>query len=164
MGTDKAVLPVDGIPLARRVAAALRMAGANEVVFVGPSRPELDGVSVEDRYPGEGPFGGLLTALGSGRAPVVVVAACDLLDPPVTVMAELAARAQNGAPVCVPVVDGTPQWHLVAVRRDALPALQTSFDAGERSLHRGLSAVTVEEVVVADPRALADADRPDDMP
>ena len=39
MGRDKATLPVDGVPMAARVADALRRAGAEPVLAVGGDQP-----------------------------------------------------------------------------------------------------------------------------
>jgi molybdopterin-guanine dinucleotide biosynthesis protein A len=61
MGRDKALLPLDGLPLAVRVAQALGEAGAAEVVAVGGDRDGLaswDLPAVPDRWPGEGRAGG----------------------------------------------------------------------------------------------------------
>ncbi len=41
MGTDKALLPVDGVPMVLRVAAALRAAGCEPVVAIGGDEPAL---------------------------------------------------------------------------------------------------------------------------
>ena len=81
MGTDKALLEVDGRALAVIVADALRTSGADRVVAVGG---DLDGLSalgldaVPDLHAGEGPLGGILTALDATTEDVVVVLACDL--------------------------------------------------------------------------------------
>ena len=61
MGRDKATLPVDGVPMAARVADALRRAGAEPVLAVGGDQAALEALGltwVADRHPGEGPSGG----------------------------------------------------------------------------------------------------------
>ena len=42
MGQDKATLPVDGVPMAARVAGALRRAGAEPVLAVGGDQTALE--------------------------------------------------------------------------------------------------------------------------
>jgi molybdenum cofactor guanylyltransferase len=78
MGRDKALLVVDGVPMVRRVVDAARTAGASSVLCVGsPLTPggralvaDAAGVpAVEDRWPGKGPLGGIVTALGALGAP-----------------------------------------------------------------------------------------------
>ena len=102
MGTDKALLVVDGQPLAVIVADALRTAGADRVVAVGG---DLDGLralgldAVPDLHAGEGPLGGILTALDATTEDVVVVLACDLpgADPvAITTVVDAAGRRGRG--------------------------------------------------------------------
>src|SRR4051812_26176471 len=84
MGTDKALLEVDGLARARRVADALGDAGASRVVAVGGDAVQLERLSLEvvrDLPPGEGPLGGILAALETTDEEVVVVLACDLPAP-----------------------------------------------------------------------------------
>ncbi|MET0580139.1 MAG: NTP transferase domain-containing protein, partial [Ilumatobacteraceae bacterium] len=66
MGTDKAFVEVDGVPMAERVAAALSGGGCSPVSYVGGDVALLArfGRTVHaDRFPGAGPLGGVLTAL-----------------------------------------------------------------------------------------------------
>ena len=66
MGRDKALLPFRGGALAQSVARAVS-ATAGSVTLVGdPERYGGLGYAViADIYPGEGPLGGILTALGN---------------------------------------------------------------------------------------------------
>ena len=63
MGRDKALLEIEGIPMARRVAEVMRLAGCIPVFAVGPARLAAGLDVVSDDHPGEGPLGGILTAL-----------------------------------------------------------------------------------------------------
>jgi len=87
MGRDKATLEIDGVAMARRVADALIAAGCAPVVAVGGDATRLGAIGipvVDDDWPGEGPLGGIITALRHSERAAVVVAACDLpwLDAP----------------------------------------------------------------------------------
>lgn len=146
MGADK------GLLLAHVAVDALRAAGIDDVVTIGGAAG-----TVADGFPGEGPLGGVITALRCSSSDVVVVLACDLplVDGP-TVEALLAglrpeddAAAPAGEPLCA------------AYRRSCLPVLERLFDDGERSPLRALAALRVAEVTVPDPTRLADADTPD---
>ena len=172
MGTDKALVQVDGEPMLRRVAVALRRAGACHVACVGSAAPEdgvrrrgaltgLRVVSVDDDHPGEGPLGGILTALriAPEDVDVVLVVACDLLAPTPSAFQATVAALGDGD-VAVP---GGDQWHHAAWHRRSLPALTSQFEAGERAIRRAVEGL---QVVVADvdPLVCRDADVPEDLP
>jgi molybdopterin-guanine dinucleotide biosynthesis protein A len=123
---------------------------------------------VPDADPGEGPLGGLVTALGELPDEIVLVVACDLVAPdPAAMAATVRALAeQPAAGVAAPRWDGRVQWLHAAWRRPHVrERLAERFAAGERSLHRavaqaGIGLVTVTGVA---PDGLADADTPDDL-
>jgi molybdopterin-guanine dinucleotide biosynthesis protein A len=147
MGTDKATYPVDGVAMARRVADALAAAGCSPVVAVGGDEDELRALRLEfvdDQFPGEGPLGGILTALAVG-APVVVVA-CDLPNvKPTTIVALVAALA--GHDVAMACSDRAEP--LCAVWSEgAIPMLQSRFQAGERAVHRAIEGLDIAWVTV----------------
>ncbi len=116
-----------------------------------------------DQHPGEGPFGGILTALASTDADVVVVLACDLpaVDPAPSrpwwtpsAKPTWPPRGTTGATNCsTPPITVGPQAHL-----------QAAFAAGERAPRRAVGGLRVVSVTGLPPRTLADADTPDDLP
>jgi molybdopterin-guanine dinucleotide biosynthesis protein A len=175
MGRDKALLVVDGEPMVRRVVAAARAAGAAAVITVGGDQDGLraalaghDVRLVPDRFPGEGPLGGVVTALGELDEEVVLAVSCDLLLPDARAMAATVAglAETSGAEVAVPEVDGRAQWLHAAWRRSAvLERLADRFAAGERSVHRAVAQAGLDVVVLpqVDPAAYADADTPEDL-
>jgi len=164
MGTDKCLLPVDGVPMVARVAAALRAAGCNPVVAVGGDGPALQALGfavLPDEYPGEGPLGGVITALGAaGDAEAVVVVACDLADVGEgTIRALLAglgshdvavARGERVQPVCA------------AWRPSAALVLRSTFLHDERRMLHALRDLDVVEVAVH-PQDLANVNTPSDL-
>jgi molybdopterin-guanine dinucleotide biosynthesis protein A len=170
MGRDKATLPVDGIAMARRVADALIAGGCATVLAVGGDTDGLARLGLEaipDGWPGEGPVGGIVTALAATDAPTVV-AACDLpwLDA-ATVGALVAAFVDAGADP-----EGAQADAFVAVtdrieplcalwQPAALPPLRAAFAAGERAVHRALGGLRVVTVRV-DPAALRNVNTPED--
>ena len=85
MGTDKALVEVDGVAMAERVARALDgRRGARSCAFIGGDVAAAGGARASRRAPTAGPgagrLGGVLTALERQSTPSVVVAACDLPD------------------------------------------------------------------------------------
>jgi molybdopterin-guanine dinucleotide biosynthesis protein A len=156
MGTDKALVEVDGIPMAERVAGALQDAGCDPVVFVG-GRPEpldrLGRLHVPDTAPGAGPAGGIMSALRALGDDVqwVLIASCDLPY----------LRAAHLLPLvdAVPGADGSDVDVVVAStdRRQPLCALWSSttsakvaeaFGSGVRSVFGLLDGLRVIEVPV----------------
>jgi molybdopterin-guanine dinucleotide biosynthesis protein A len=170
MGSDKALLEVDGRAMAVRVADALAAAGGRPVRAVGGDAAGLAALGLDvvpDLDPGEGPLGGIVTALAALRAEVVFVASCDLVDPsPGAVSATVAALATSPtALVAVPVVTGRRQWMHAAWRAGAAAPLRAAFTAGERAVHAAVAAggLPVVELALPGP-AVADADTPADLP
>lgn len=183
MGTDKAFIEIDGVPMVVRAARTLQAAGAAATLAVGGDHDRLSALgldAVEDRHPGEGPLGGVITALTALDAldalagvDAVVTLPCDVISPDAAavraVLEALAAASDASAvpPVpdlVVPVGAGAPQWTHAAWRRHCLRPLSEAFDAGVRApreVARQLRAVWIE---VPGEHWYADADRPEDLP
>jgi molybdopterin-guanine dinucleotide biosynthesis protein A len=172
MGRDKALIPVGGTPMVVRVAEALWVAGARDVVGVGREPHALAALrlaTVPDGQPGAGPAAGIATALAwADGDELVMVVGCDLVAPsPAAIGATLAALARNpAAGVAVPISGGRTQWHHAAWRPSAGPALQGALGAGATSVGGAVAAAGLAVVGVdgIDPDALADADVPGELP
>ena len=147
MGTDKAVVEVDGVAMARRVAGALLAAGCRPVVAIGGDRAALERLGfevIDDGYPGAGPLGGILTALVTG-APAVVVG-CDLpmlSSATITRLIEALeghdvamARTDRVEPLCAVWSPGAGQ------------VLHARFEGGERAVHRAIDGLDIAWVDV----------------
>lgn len=169
MGTDKAFLvaPGDaqGRPLARVAVDALQVAGASEVLAIGGDadrlRAEVDPTlrAVADGWPGEGPLGGITTALAAAREPIVVVLACDL--PRVTADAVLAVVDAMGGGADAAV----PGRHvlLAAYRRTCRTIFEVAMAVGVRSPREALEGLDVVDVALADPSWADNANTPADL-
>lgn len=150
MGTDKALLEIDGVPMAARVAAALAAGGCEPVAFIGGDGRALGGLGRRwhpDRWPDEGPLGGVLTALIELGGDVLV-AACDLAELDGATVAEVIAAAEGASADVVVARSTRLEPALARWSGHARPKVETRFAAGERALHRILGALTVVEVVV----------------
>lgn len=166
MGTDKALIRLDGVALVERAAAALDAADADPVVVIGGDAPAITAMGlthVDDRWPGEGPLGGIVTAIGFVATDVVMVLSCDLTDASAIAVRSVVG-ALGDADVAVPVVEGRSQWMHAAWRRRALPALQAAFDAGIRAPRDAVGSLRVAQLLDGDPCWFHDADLPDDLP
>jgi len=139
MGRDKALVDLHGEPLVLVGVRALRGAGAGRVAAVGGDEPALKALGLEviaDEHPGEGPLGGLITALRWAPVDPVVVLSCDLValgpEEVGAVLDGLAAEA--GADVAAPLRGGQPQFLTAAYRRRSLGPLEERFRTGERAV------------------------------
>lgn len=169
MGTDKAFVEVDGVAMAERVARALVAGGCEPVAFVGGDSVGLGRFgrpAHPDRWPGEGPLGGVLTALAAANGDDVVVAACDLpfLDGP-TVRQLLRAVAGRGGEGLDVVVARTERlepalaWWAAAAAED----IARRWERGVRTLHEVTGALRRVEVAV-DGAVLRNVNSPSDLP
>lgn len=181
MGADKAFIEIDGVPMVMRAVRTLRAAGADPTLAVGGDRERLNALgldTVEDLYPGAGPLGGVITALGAlgerGGIEAVVTLPCDVVSPDADavrrVLAGLAAASGDSAEVSaaadlvVPVGAGIPQWSHAAWRRRCLRPLTEAFARGVRALREAARQLSVVEVEVPGEGWFRDADRPEDLP
>ena len=167
MGRDKALLSFDGVPMARRVADVLVGAGCEPVTAVGGDADGLALVGlhhVADGWPGEGPVGGVLTALERWPdADAVVVVACDLprLGVP-TIRALLDALGAAPDALAAVAVTDRDEPLCVAWRPAASTVLRAALDSGERRLHRVLATAPCARVSV-DLQDLANVNTPSDL-
>lgn len=164
MGRDKAFVEVDGVAMVARVAAALSAGGCQRVFAVGGDQHALEAMGIEfvaDLHPGEGPVGGVITALNACAAPAVVVVACDL---PYLTAATVSALvgAAGGEQVVVAVTDRVQPMCALWSQR-ALRVLRREFDAGERRLIAALGQLEIRQIP-ANPQDLANVNALDDLP
>lgn len=175
MGEDKALLRLtaDGLTLLER--AILVASGVSSDVFVvcPPDREyaRFGARIAADRFPGEGPLGGIITALEAARADQVLVLSCDhpfLSVPLLRWISELPA-VQLVLPEIVR--DGEKRTFPVHARykRDTFRVLMRQFAAGERRLGRAISAletrlIGVRELQRFDPglRSLINVNTPEE--
>ncbi|MEX2292527.1 MAG: molybdenum cofactor guanylyltransferase [Acidimicrobiales bacterium] len=172
MGRDKALIEVDGLAMARRVADALVAAGAApEVLAIGGDATALHALgltAVPDDHPGAGPLPATVTALHRATHDLVLVVACDLIRPHPQSMARTieALRRDPDALGAVPLIEGHHQWTHAAWRRSAMGPLAAAFEGGARSLHQAAAALPLASLASLDgldPDAFVDADAPEHL-
>lgn len=171
MGRTKALIDIDGVAMATRVADALRSAGCVSVVGYGGDPDELAPLGLPvlpDRYPGSGPLGGVLGVLElfesheRGQASVFIVA-CDL---PALTGADLAGMvdaARRRGEVDVVVARTSAIEPMCAIwRLSAIERIRRYFDEGERALHTVIGRLESIEVDV-DAAALRNINTPEEL-
>jgi molybdenum cofactor guanylyltransferase len=172
MGSDKALLEVDGQRFVDRAAAALR-AVADPALEVGPGWSGLP--AVQEDPPGSGPLAAVATGAMALRAgghdgPVIVLA----VDMPFVTVELLRLLADRPGPAtAVPRAGGHPQVLCARYGPEALAAVDRLLAAGGVSLRKLVEAMDGRGEVgwiepeewrpVARPEALADVDTPDDL-
>jgi molybdenum cofactor guanylyltransferase len=167
MGTDKALIEVAGVAMAERVARALTAGGCAAVAFVGGDPDRLAGFGRPvhaDRWPGEGPLGGVLTALAVAGGDDVLAAACDLPLLDAATVATLLEAGTDSGPVDVVVarterLEPALAWWNAAARDE----ITRHWDRGVRALHEVIAELRAVEVPV-DPAALRNVNAPSELP
>ena len=173
MGRTKAVIEVGGRRMIDRVLDAALDAGCDPVVVVGGDSDELAPLAVPllaDRYPGEGPLGGVITALEAaptgiaGRSHGVLVLPCDTPLVTAEALAPLIERWREdpGVDVVLARSDGGREPMCAIWSTAALAPARRRFDAGERTLHRVLDELRCNEVTI-DATALRNVNAPGDL-
>lgn len=168
MGRTKALINVDGVPMAQSVARALAHGGCSDIALIGGSPSELAPLNipvVEDAAPGQGPLGGVISALRYFvDASHVLVAACDLplLD---TETVRNLLHSAHADPQCAATVAQTNRVEpaLVVWNRIFLDDVLALFDGGERAVYRVLDQIDTQIVHVR-AQALTNVNQPLDVP
>ncbi len=151
MGRDKATLGLGGRPLLAWGVEALRAAFGAVVVVGPPERAALvPGVLViPDAFPGQGPLGGMVTALRHASGGRIFVAACDMpfLQPAVArYLAEVAPEAE----ACVPRSERGIEPLCGCYAGTCLPVAEALLARGERAMAHLLARVAARIVEPAE--------------
>lgn len=169
MGTPKAGVLLDGVPLLGHAVAAVRAAGLRPVVVAkaGSVLPDVEGLERWDEPDGPAhPLTGVVAALRRHGAPIVVLPV-DLPRVPPPLLAHLAARSE---PLVVVEAAGRVHPLLARVAPEHEDALAAAATAGARIVETtaALGAAVAGEDVVSphgDPALLlANVNRPADLP
>jgi len=173
MGSDKALLEVDGQRMVDRAAAALT-AVADPVIEVGPGWSGLP--AVREDPPGSGPLAAVCTGAAAlrdaGHHGPVLVLAVDMPRVGVEALRLLAERP--GPATAVPRADGHPQVLCARYGPDTLAAADRLLASGGKSLRilvedlaaagNAVGWVEPEEwEPVAGPGVFSDVDTPEDL-
>lgn len=171
MGRTKALIEIDGRPMASGVVAALSGAGCSRVIAYGGDPDELGSLGIPvlpDRYPGSGPLGGVLGLLERAdltgeRDAAVFVIACDLPAVRSGDLQPLVEASRSHPDIDVVVARTSAIEPACAIWRvSALAVVRRAFDRGDRALHVAIGQLASVEVGV-DPGALRNINTPDDL-
>jgi molybdopterin-guanine dinucleotide biosynthesis protein A len=164
MGRDKAFLPLSGEPLGAHLGRIVESA-AGSAVLVGDPRvhASLGYPVIPDMYPGQGPLGGILTALRHTAAEYNLIVACDMPGLTVEFLRELLDAAKNPAGILIPeTADGHREPLCAIYGRNALAVLQRAFDGGIRKVTAAFEGLAVRRHPVAEVSCFQNLNTPED--
>jgi molybdenum cofactor guanylyltransferase len=150
-GRDKALVEIGGKPmLARMIELLQSVPMKGKVIAAREKYSALGAEIIEDRWPGEGPLGGIITALedaakSAARPEWNVILSCDMpfLTPEWTrYVATRAAR--SAAQVILPHSTGGPEPLCACWRTDAAETLRVAFEKGVRKVTDGVALLRSE--------------------
>ena len=141
MGSDKALVSLDGRPLVVHALSHFQQAGLRASIAGGQPALAAFAPTVEDRRPGLGPLSGICAALASTAARWAVFGPVDLpLLPPSLAVYLLRHARMTQSMVTVPAVNGFAQTFPAVLHRSALPVLERELDAGRRGCFSAFQA------------------------
>lgn len=148
---DKALVELGGKPMLVRICELLRSVVREVTVVANPERySNLGFRCVADRWPGEGPLGGIITALEDAGARNEspewnLTVSCDMPFLTKEWLAYLTKRAmKSSSHVTLPESAHGPEPLCACYRTDAAPALRDAFEHGVRKITDALKQVTTE--------------------
>ena len=164
MGCDKALLPFRGGTLAQAVATAVARA-AGSATFVG--NPQTYGAmgfpAIADLYPGEGPLGGILTALRHTEADWNLITACDMPGLTPELLLRLLEEAERANADGLAPAGPLRLEPLCAVyHRRCRRALEEQFAAGVRKVAAALEAVRIVRLPVVEVSCFQNVNTPEE--
>ncbi len=178
MGRDKALIPIDGVPLIRRVCqVALNCASPVYVVtpWIEKYQEILQGsgeitlireVPCPETGKPQGPLVGFAQGLAQIKTDWVLLLACDLPHLRVEVLQEWATKLENLPPETLALLPRHPKgWEPLCgfYRSRCLPLLNEFIQQRGRSFQQWLAQHPVEELPLPDPQMLFNCNTPADL-
>ena len=155
LGRDKALEPVGGEPLIRRVTSRLSEVSGQTVVVVNePARatalpiPESATIAV-DIYPNKGSLGGIFTGLSAAVTDWAFVVSCDMPFLNTALLSHMSSL-RDGFDVVAPLIDGRPEPTHALYRKVCLPHIRRRLEAGELKISGFFDEVRVRYVAEAE--------------
>jgi molybdenum cofactor guanylyltransferase len=150
-GRDKALVEIGGRTMLARMIELMQSATEKVRLVALPGKYDAyDAEIVADQWPGEGPLGGIITALeDAAKKPLKsewnLMVSCDMPFLTRDWLAYLVARAlASEAQVLLPHSASGPEPLCACYRTDAAAALREAFEGGVRKVTEGLKQVRAE--------------------
>jgi len=156
-GRDKALVEVGGTPMLERMIELLRRVAEEVKIVAAANKYTTLGVTmVEDRWPGEGPLGGIITALedagrSTARPEWNLILSCDMPFLTRDWLAFLGERAVTSkAQVVFPHSASGPEPLCACWQTAAVAKLRSEFESGVRKVTAGIALLRAEVLDEAD--------------
>ena len=165
MGEPKGEMDFRGRPLLGISLDALINSGASEIIVIGGDRPDWLSPEIRhvgDCYPGEGPLGGVISALRVCSQEKVLILSNDLMGIDSETILGILDKSDS-QDIVVPVAGSKRQVLAALWRRSLLPTLTEVYEAGERSIQSALKSLVVLEIYEFDQNKFANANTPSDI-
>ena len=136
LGRDKALEPIGGQPLIRRVIQRIGQVSEEVVVVVadqarGEALPLDDWHQIAfDRYPGTGSLGGIFSGLSAARHHWGIAVACDMPFLNLDLLRHMLSLRRD-ADAVVPVLEGRPEPTHALYSKACLPFIEEQLMAGQ---------------------------------
>ena len=144
MGSDKAFLELDGLPLIDRVLALART--VSEMVSIVGERAKFSEFApvIEDVYPSHGPLGGIHAALASSQADCNLILGIDLPFLTAPLLRYVRSEAQaSGATVTVPFASGHYHTLCAVYRKEFASVAESALQSGKNRIDTLFAGVPV---------------------
>ena len=161
MGRDKALLEIVGRPLAARMADLLAPIVSRVTLVGNPLRYVQFGLPVvADGWPGEGPLGGMVTALDAARGSWCLIVACDLPFLTADWLRFLCERAmslreENDVDAIVPESTRGLEPLCAVYRKAGAKPLRAAFERGVRKVTDALAELKLQRITETEWRAFS---------
>ncbi|MHC5857405.1 molybdenum cofactor guanylyltransferase [Nostoc sp.] len=176
MGQDKALIPIEGVPLLQRVCAIAK--GCADTIYIVTPWPEryqnllLPGCEFIREVPmfreslAQGPLVGFAQGLAQVQTEWVLLLACDLPRLRVEVLQEWVTRLDGVGDNAIAALAHNPKgWEPLCgfYRRHCFPQLLEFINQGGRSFQEWLRQYPVEVLPLAEPEMLFNCNTPEDL-
>jgi molybdopterin-guanine dinucleotide biosynthesis protein A len=145
MGTNKAFIEVDGVPIIKRVLGVLEKVSDELLVIADDVKLSggLGAIALPDAVTGAGSLGGIYTTLLHASSDEVFVAACDMPDISEDAVRKIITAPRGGALVVLPMVGGRPHPLHALYTRDCLAIMEEMIRGGRLRIGEFLGKVKV---------------------